>query len=442
MSGTSTPASAPVISASPAYVWYVVGVCFVVYTVNFVDRQILAILLSPIKQELGLKDVHLGLLSGTAFGIFYATLGIPIGRLADRYSRKNVMAICIALWSLMTALSGATRGFAALLACRVGVGIGEAGGSPPAISLISDYVSPARRASALAIFSMGVPVGILIGFLAGGYLREYLGWRLAFVVVGLPGLLVALLVYLTVREPYRDTQRNLPPVRDVFRFLWRRRSFRFLSLASGCYALAGYSTSFLIALFLERSHGLGPVAQGQAAALIIAGGAGIGTFAGGFIADAWAKRDRRAYVLLPMVTMALAVPGSAAAFLAESTPLALVLLMIPGLCGQMYQAPAFAASQSLAPRSMRVMAAAVLFFVINIIGLMCGPALTGWLSDSLAADHGQESLRYALLAVNVVFYAIASVLYWLSSRTMREDFDYVARLDAADAPARAPHAGH
>jgi len=416
---------------SPAYVWYVVGVCFVVYTVNFVDRQIMAILLSPIKQELGLKDVHLGLLSGTAFGIFYATLGIPIGRLADRYARKNVMAVCIALWSAMTALCGTARSFATLLAFRVGVGVGEAGGSPPAIALISDYVSPQRRASAMALFSMGVPVGILIGFLAGGYLREYLGWRLAFVAVGLPGILVALLVYLTVREPYRDQQRELPPVASVFRFLWQRRAFRYLSLASGCYALAGYSTSFMIALFLERSHGLGPVEQGQAAALIIAGGAGAGTFLGGFIADAWARRDRRAYALLPMFTMAIGVPGGLVAFLAEDTTLAIGLLMIPGLCGQMYQAPAFAASQSLAPANMRVMAAAVLFFVINIIGLMCGPALTGWLSDTLAPSQGAESLRYALLGVNVVFYALASVLYWLSSRTMREDFAFVERLDAA-----------
>jgi predicted MFS family arabinose efflux permease len=420
--------SGPQTAVRPGYVWYVVGVCFVVYTVNFVDRQILAILLSPIKQELGLKDVHLGLLSGTAFGIFYATLGIPIGRLADRYSRKNVMTICIVLWSAMTALCGTARSFAALLFYRVGVGVGEAGGSPPAISLISDYVSPERRASALALFSMGVPVGILIGFLAGGYLREYIGWRLAFVVVGLPGILVAVLVYLTVREPYRDTQRVLPPVGEVFRFLWQRRSFRYLALASGSYAFAAYSTSFLIALFLERSHGLGPVQQGQAAALIIAGGAGIGTFAGGFIADAWAKRDKRAYVLLPMVAMALAIPGTAAAFLTENTALAIGLLMIPGLCGQMYQAPAFAASQSLAPTSMRVMSAAVLFFVINVIGLMCGPAFTGWLSDTLHATQGVESLRYALLVVNIVFYAIASVLYWLSSRSMREDFDYVARL--------------
>ena len=263
-----------------------------------------------------------------------------------------------------------------------------------------------------------------------GYLREYLGWRLAFVAVGLPGVLVALIVYLTVREPYRDTARELPPVGAVFRFLWQRRSFRYLALASGAYAFAAYSTSFLIALFLERSHGLSAVQQGQAAALIIAGGAGIGTFAGGFIADAWARRDRRAYVLLPMVSMAVGVPGAAAAFLTEQTALAIGLLMIPGLCGQMYQAPAFAASQSLAPASMRVMSAAVLFFVINIIGLMCGPVFTGWLSDTLAPRHGAESLRYALLTVNVVFYAVAAVLYWLSSRTMREDFDYVQALDA------------
>ncbi|MCB1746522.1 MAG: MFS transporter [Gammaproteobacteria bacterium] len=414
--------------ASPAYVWYVVGVCFLAYTVNFVDRQILAILLSPIKAELDLKDVHLGLLSGTAFGIFYATMGIPIGRLADRYPRRTVMAVCVALWSGMTALSGAARGFASLLACRVGVGVGEAGCSPPAISLISDSVPEEKRGRALSLYSMGVPVGIVIGFLAGGYLREIVGWRMAFLVVGAPGLLVAALLLFTVREPPRRRHTALPPVKDVFAFLWQRRSFRYLSLASGLYAFATYSTSFMIALFLERSHGLSPVEQGQAAAFIMAGGVGVGTFAGGFIADAWAKHDRRAYALLPMVSMAIAVPGSAAAFLCENTPLAIGLLMIPGLCGQIYQAPAFAASQFLAPPSMRVTAAAVLFFVINIIGLMCGPATTGWLSDHLRPTYGEESLRYALLAVNMVFYAAASFFYWMSSRSMREDFDHVAAL--------------
>ncbi|MGE0487417.1 MAG: spinster family MFS transporter [Gammaproteobacteria bacterium] len=414
--------------ASPAYVWYVVGVCFLAYTVNFVDRQILAILLSPIKQELDLKDVHLGLLSGTAFGIFYATMGIPIGRLADRMPRRSVMAVCVALWSAMTALSGAARSFATLLACRVGVGVGEAGCSPPAISLISDYVPEHKRGGAMSLYSMGVPVGIVIGFLAGGYLREVVGWRMAFVLVGAPGLVVAALLFLTVREPPRQHQAALPPVGEVFAFLWRRRSFRYLSLASGLYAFATYSTSFMLAIFLERSHGLSPIEQGQAAAFIMAGGVGIGTFAGGFIADAWAKHDRRAYALLPMVSMAIAVPGSAAAFLCENTAVAIGLLMIPGLCGQIYQAPAFAASQFLAPRSMRVTAAAVLFFVINIIGLMCGPAATGWLSDELHPAYGQESMRYALLGVNMVFYAAASFFYWMSSRSMREDFDHVAAL--------------
>ncbi len=427
------PSARPAFLGAPAwdrepsgtYVSYIVIVCFLVYTINFIDRQILAILLSPIKQELQLKDVHLGLLSGTAFGLFYATLGVPIGRLADRYPRRNVMAICIALWSAMTALCGTARGFAMLLLYRVGVGVGEAGGSPPAISLISDYVHPSKRARALSIFSMGVPIGILIGFLAGGYLREHLGWRAAFFAVGVPGLLVALLLRLTVREPPRDAGRALPPVREVFRFLWERRSFRYLSLGSGLYAFAGYSTSFMIALFLERSHGLTPMQQGQAAALIVGGGAGVGTFLGGFVADAWARRDRRAYALVPMITMALAVPSAAAAFLVESTAAAIPLLMLPGLFGQMYQGPAFAASQSLGTPAMRVTTAAVLFFIINIIGLMFGPATTGWLSDALAPSYGQESLRYALLFVNMIFYGGASFLYWLSSRSMREDFDYV-----------------
>ncbi len=173
---------------STGYLRYALGLLCVVYVVNFVDRQVLAILLQSIKRDLQLSDLQLGLLSGTAFGLFYATLGIPIARLADRFSRKGVIAISIAIWSGMTALCGSASGFAALLVYRVGVGVGEAGGSPPAHSIISDYFPPERRATALGIFSLGVPLGILVGFLAGGWLDQTLGWRLAFVVVGLPGL--------------------------------------------------------------------------------------------------------------------------------------------------------------------------------------------------------------------------------------------------------------
>ena len=196
-------------SYSPAYLRYALGLLCVVYVVNFVDRQVLSILLQSIKEDLGLSDLQLGLLSGTAFGLFYATLGIPIARLADRSSRKGVIAVCLAIWSAMTALCGTASGFATLLRYRVGVGVGEAGGSPPAHSMISDYFPPERRASALGVFSLGVPLGILVGFLAGGWLDEALGWRKAFIVVGLPGVLLAAVVALTLREPQRGHSEGL-----------------------------------------------------------------------------------------------------------------------------------------------------------------------------------------------------------------------------------------
>ncbi len=415
---------------SDAYVRYALGLCFVVYTVNFIDRQILAILLQPIKEELSLADWQLGLLSGTAFGLFYATLGIPIGRLADRYSRRGVMAICIAIWSVMTALCGTARGFSQLLVYRVGVGIGEAGGSPPAISLISDYVEPAKRATALAIFSLGVPAGILIGYLSGGYLREAFDWRVAFLVVGLPGLLVAILVRFTLREPPRAATEQ-PAFWRVARFLWERRSFRHLSFAGGLYAFAGYSFAFLLPSVLERSHGMTPTEIGMASAVIIGVGGAIATVWGGKLADVWARTDRRSYVLVPCIAMAGSLPFAVFGWLTGSQWLCLTLLMGVGLLGQAYQGPVLAASQSLAPTTMRVTAAAALYFVINIIGLMFGPFTTGLASDLLAPRYGVDSLRYALAIVSGVMYAWSAFHFWVASRSIEEDFRYVREIDEA-----------
>ncbi len=429
MSAAAEPATETTPQYSERYVRYALGLCFVVYTVNFIDRQILAILLQPIKEELSLTDTQLGLLSGTAFGLFYATLGVPIGRLADRHSRRGVMAVCIGLWSLMTALCGTARSFGMLLLYRVGVGVGEAGGSPPAISLISDYVEPTKRATALAIFSMGIPAGILIGYLVGGILREAFDWRVAFFVVGLPGLLVAILVRFTLREPPREV-REVPPIRRVFGFLWNRRSFRHLSFAGGLYAFAGYSFAFLLPSVLERTHGMTPAKIGLASALIIGVGGGIATLWGGRVCDRWALSNRRAYVLVPTLAMAVSAPIAVAAWSVSDLTWALVLLTGVGLLGQAYQAPVLAASQSLAPAAMRVTTAAVLYFVLNIIGLMFGPVTTGIVSDSLAPRFGADSLRYALAIVSGVMYTWSALHFWIASRHIEDDFDHVREIDA------------
>ena len=235
-SGPSSDSSAATSSPgfSLSYRRYVLGLLTVVYIVNFVDRQVLSILLESIKLDLGLSDTQLGLLSGTAFGLFYATLGIPIARLADIFSRKLVIVVSLALWSAMTALCGSASGFAMLLLYRVGVGVGEAGGSPPSHAVISDLFAPENRGAALGIFSLGVPVGILVGLLAGGWLDESLGWRTAFVVVGLPGLVLSVIVGRTLREPPRGMADGLVgatashSAREVIAFLARSRSEHFL----------------------------------------------------------------------------------------------------------------------------------------------------------------------------------------------------------------------
>ncbi|MDE0885132.1 MAG: MFS transporter [Myxococcota bacterium] len=412
------------------YARYALGLLSVVYIVNFVDRQVLSILLESIKLDLGLSDVELGLLSGTAFGIFYATLGVPIARLADISSRKVVIVASLTLWSLMTALCGSAASFAALLMYRIGVGVGEAGGSPPSQALISDFFPEERRGAALGIFSLGVPIGILIGLLAGGWLDQSLGWRTAFVVVGLPGLLLSVLLALTLREPPRGMADGLPTesrtytAREVIAFLWRARSFRYTALASGLYSFTGYSFVTWAPSFLKRSHGMDSGEVGTWLALIIGIGGGVGAYAGGWLSDRWASRDVRGRSLLPALAMLASVPFWFGVYLNQNTALVLALMVPPAAFGLMYQAPALAVTQGLSTPAMRATAGAVLLFVINIIGLAMGPALTGWISDLLAPRFGAESLRYALLIVSTPL-LVASYLFWRASKTLAADLEYV-----------------
>ena len=428
----SAPVLAPTASTtySPGYLRFALGLLTVVYIINFVDRQILSILLQSIKLDLGLSDFQLGLLSGTAFGVFYATLGVPIARLADVFSRKGVIAICLAIWSGMTALCGTASSFLLLLTYRVGVGIGEAGGSPPSHSLISDYFAPKRRATALSVFSLGVPFGILVGFLAGGWLNESLGWRKAFLVVGLPGLFLSLLVALTLKEPPRGNSEGLhsdakaPPALEVMRFLWRSRSFRHVSLGSALYAFVGYSVVTWAPTFLIRSHGMETAAIGTWLALIIGVGGGVGTVLGGVFADRWATRNEKGRVFVPAIALFASFPFAFIIYLTPNTHLALAALCVPTLLGSMYQGPAFAITQSLATPMMRATASAILLFVINIIGLAIGPAATGLLSDALQPRFGDDSLRYALLCVSMVL-AWSAFHFWRAAPTLEADVEFV-----------------
>lgn len=445
----TTPGNqAPVPSAEAtlytnAYLRYALGLLTTVYVINFVDRQILAILLNSIKQDLGLSDLQLGLLSGTAFGLFYATLGVPIARLADRFSRKGVMAICLTIWSGMTALCGTATGFYSLLAYRIGVGVGEAGGSPPSHSMISDYFPAERRATALGIFSLGVPLGIMVGFLAGGWMNEFLGWRIAFMAVGLPGVLLAVVVLFTLREPPRgyadasplQSTDALPPVGEVIRFLWRSKSFRHNGIASGLYAFVGYSVTNWAPSFLERSHGMSGGQVGTVLALIIGIGGGFGIYLGGSVSDRMAIRDERWRMWIPAGAMWASVPFGFVAYTTNNTVLALALFIFPVFLGLLYQAPALALAQSLSTPRMRATASAVLLFLINIIGLALGPPATGWLSDLLQPRFGDDALRYALLLTSLVL-LWSGLHFWLASRSLRDDLAFAHDATVREAAGR------
>lgn len=411
---------------SPAARRYALSVLVVVYTFNFIDRQILSILLEPIKQELGLSDTALGLLTGFAFALFYATLGIPIARYADKGNRKNLVALALAIWSAMTALSGLAQNFWQLLAARIGVGVGEAGCSPPSHSMISDYFPAEKRATALGIYSLGIPFGILFGFLAGGWLNEFFGWRVAFFVVGVPGLLMALLVKFTLREPSRGMAEGRtdsgeqPGIMETFTYLWRKRSFRHMAFGGALSAFVGYGVVTWVPSFLIRSHGMETGEVGTWLGLILGIPGGIGIVLGGWMADRYGARDTRWYLWVVSVALLLGTPFAFGVYLSETPEWALVYLIMPILLGNFYQATTFSQTQGLVTLRMRAVAAAVLLFILNIIGLGAGPQAVGILSDLLNPAYGQDSLRYSLLIFSFVN-VWAAYHYYVAGKLLKAD---------------------
>ena len=421
---------------SRAYTRYALGLLVVVYVFNFVDRSILSILLESIKRDLDLSDTHLGVLSGLVFAVFYTTLGIPIARWADRGTRRSIIALAVLVWSGMTALTGFARSFTELALARVGVGVGEAGCSPPAHSLISDYFPAERRGTALSIYSLGIPIGSGIGLLAGGWLAEFFDWRTAFIVVGVPGVALALLVRLTLREPPRGWADGAPPAEepaesagDVVRFMTRMPSFRHLSLGSALHALYGYGAGAFLPVFFQRVHHISTGELGTWLAVIGLTAGALGTYLGGSLGDRFGREDARWYLWVPVGATLLYIPLALLFYLWPDGRTALLLSAPAALLGGMYLGPTFALTQGLAKPHMRAMAAAILLFILNLIGLGLGPLLVGLLSDWLAPRFGDESIRWALLGV-VVSGALWSTLhYGLAARTLRQD---LKRRDGAD----------
>lgn len=401
---------------------------FLVSLFNYMDRYMLAVLLPAIKTDLRLSDTQVGFVSGLAFTLFYATMGIPIARLADRYSRKNIIAIALAVWSAMTAVCGLAQNFVQLALARIMVGVGEAGCSPPSHSLIADLFPVKQRAKALSVYALGAPVGILIGFLLGGWLTQLYGWRVALFTVGLPGILLAWVVYRRLDEPQRGAADGLanvpalPPFWFSLKTLMASPTFRHVSFATGLYTVLWLGVVQWLPSFFTRSFGLEIGVASTWLAIILSVSQLIGMLSGGYLADRFGANDLRWYVWVPAIAILISTPMFALTFLTQNPTVAFLSLFLPFMIGVMQGPPSFAVAQGLADLRMRAMAAALLLLVANLVGGGIGPQAVGMMSDFLAPRFNADSLRYALLTVSLLFGMWASLHYFLAGKTIRAEF--------------------
>ncbi len=422
----ATPSAGQTVAKADNYKWYVLTILTVVYTFNFVDRQIIAIVSPAIKEDLGLSDSMLGLLKGLAFAVLYTTLGIPIACAADRWNRVNIVTIALAVWSAFTALSGFAQNAIQLALARVGVGIGEAGGSPPSHSIISDYFPKDKRSTALAIFSLGIPFGQMLAFLGGGWVLENLGWRKAFLIVGLPGILLAILLKLTVREPVRGAQDSVkaPAVSfaDGARTLLAIPSFWGLLVAATAASFTGYGIGMWVVDFYRRTYELTYPEITVPLGILNGVVYGVGTFLGGWLTDRFGKAYKGAYALIPGLGMLLTIP---AGWLSVWSPTSAGAFFwtAPFLIGLgIYLGPTWALVQTLAPPSMRAFSVAFMFFVLNLVALGLAPLWVGALSDYFATAHGEvKGLRLALTTLGVSS-LIAAIAYFWTARRLPADW--------------------
>ena len=432
------------IESKPAYkttyLYYVLGALFLGYVFNSIDRGVLNVLVESIKNEFHASDTAMGLLGGMTFATFYAVMGIPIAALADRTNRVNVLSLSICLWSVMTALSGAATQFIHLLLARIGTAVGEAGGTPPSHSIISDYFPISKRATAISLYMLGVPVGQSIGLFCGGWLNQLFSWRIAFIAVGLPGVLVAILIKLTVKEPprgYSDvvasskSNKAAPSIFETAKYLWKLKSFRNLCLANGLHSFVWYGGTIFNAAYLIRSHGM---QSGEAGTILstVALVATIGTFAGGFLADKLSVRynNKHWYLLLPAIVTIGMLPFQFGSYLGST-----MYIVVPSFYGMMILAsiffgPTYAMAQALAPKQMRARATSIVLFMQTLIGLGLGPLAVGRISDMLEASKGQYSLAWGLVIVGMVN-IWASWHFFRGAKTLEQDLDKTAALARA-----------
>lgn len=391
---------------------------------NFVDRQILGVLLEPIGQEFDMPDSMLGLLSGIAFAAFYAVLGIPIAALADRFNRRNIIVVCITIFSAMTALCGAAASFMQLFLARIGVGVGEAGTMPASQSILSDLYPVAERPSAMGLLASGGNIGLMLGLLIGGWVNEWYGWRVAFLVASVPGVLLATAIFFTVREPVRTTTPSKSPwlreTWDGIALVGRIVSVRRFVMGGTLYGLSAYGIHTWMPVYYIRYHDMSTGEAGTAISIIVGVLGGIGAVAGGMLCARLSRRDLRWNGWVPALAILISVPLLIVMLLTNNTWLALGLFVIPGILSSVYAGPTWSIVQELVPPDRRAMAASVYLLIYNLIGLGLGPLAVGIISDLYIPWLGEESLRWAMCTVLLVSFA-GVAYYFQAARSVEKD---------------------
>jgi predicted MFS family arabinose efflux permease len=411
---------------STSYKIYVLLLLLLLYVSNYADRMIMSVLMPALKAEFQVSDAALGFLAGTTFAILYATLGVPIAIMADRGNRKAIITAAVAIWSVMTAVCGLAQNFWQFAIARVLVGVGEAGGSPPSHAIISDLFTQRNRATALAIYALGVPFGLFVGLYGGAQVAAAYGWRWAFYVLGVPGLVLALLVWFTVREPRRGAADGLvhvaeaPSLIATARHILGQRTLVHAFTGATITTLVGYAAVQWWPTFVLRSHGLAMEDLTLFLALVFGVAGGLGTFAGGYFADFFSKHDMKWMPRIVVAATVIGLPFGIAIYLVETSFWVFALIGIPAAMGAVYLPPTYAMTQCLVEVRMRTVASALLLFIINLIGMGLGPLIAGALSDYLEPAYGKDGLRYSLLILS--FLNIwAAAHYWIAGRYYEGD---------------------
>lgn len=414
--------------------WLGLSVLMVVYVLNFMDRQIIAVLIEPIRRDIPMSDTEIGLLTGTLFAVFYGIVTIPIAMLADRYNRVRIVAVACFLWSSFTALSGFATSFLVLAIARIGVAFGEAGGVAPSLSVLGDYFHPKKRALAIAIFTTGSPIGILAGTMIGGLAAAAFGWRAVFIGAGVIGILVIPLLLLLAPEPVRGTfekggklEGKPPSLWWTIKLFFRLPTLGWMAVSCGLFAMAANALITWMPALLMRTYGMSL----QEVALYYGPMVGISLMLGllfsGAIVTRFAQRTPKAYGVVPAVAVLICAPTFAAALLAPTWQTALMLLFIPVALINFVVPPALTLVQNLAPATARSTASALLMLVLNLVGIGLGPLLVGAVSDAVSAGMGDMGLRYAMIVTMLPIMLMTSASLFIASRYIKADLAKVAQ---------------